>query len=204
MFINEKLGEINLKIVYYGPGLSGKTTNLQYIHAKTDPRTRNDLITLKTREDRTIYFDFLRIELGQIAGLKPRFNLYTVPGQVYYVESRKMVLQGVDGVVFVADSQWSLLKDNIETMRNMGENLDALGRDPRTIPLVLQCNKRDLTDVAPVPLIQEQLECDDAPFFESVATQGKGVFETLKSIINLVVSGIRSDAHVERAESNAG
>ena len=140
MFINKKLGEINLKIVYYGPGLSGKTTNLQHIYAETDPHIRNELITLKTREDRTIYFDFLRLELEQIAGLKPRFNLYTVPGQVYYVESRKMVLQGADGVVFVADSQWSLLKDNIETMRNMGENLRALGRDLHSVPLVLQCN----------------------------------------------------------------
>ena len=156
MFLNQKLGEINLKIVYYGPALSGKTTNLQYIYATTDPHIRNKIITLKTREDRTIYFDFLRLELGQIAGLKPRFNLYTVPGQVYYLESRKMVLQGADGVVFVADSQWPLLKDNIATMRNMEENLQAFGYDPRRFPCVLQCNKRDLPDVAPVSLIQEQ------------------------------------------------
>lgn len=193
MFFNQKLGEINLKIVYYGPALSGKTSNLQYIYAKTDPSIRNDLITLKTREDRTIYFDFLRLEFGQIAGLKPRFNLYTVPGQVYYLESRKMVLQGADGVVFVADSQWPLLKDNIATMRNMEENLQAFGYDPRSFPCVLQCNKRDLEDVAPVSLIQEQLDCTDTPLFESVATHGDGVFDTLKSIINLVVDNIKKE-----------
>lgn len=193
MFFNQKLGEVNLKIVYYGPALSGKTSNLQYIYKKTDPSIRNDLITLKTREDRTIYFDFLRLELGQIAGLKPRFNLYTVPGQVYYLESRKMVLQGADGVVFVADSQYPLLKENIEAMRNMKENLSALGHDPCTFPCVLQCNKRDLPDVAPVPLIQEQLECPNVPLYESVATHGKGVFDTLKTIINLVVDNIKKE-----------
>ena len=193
MFFNQKLGEVNLKIVYYGPALSGKTSNLQYIYAKTDPSIRNDLITLKTREDRTIYFDFLRLELGQIAGLKPRFNLYTVPGQVYYLESRKMVLQGADGVVFVADSQYPLLTENIEAMRNMKENLNSLGHDPSIFPCVLQCNKRDLPDVAPVPLIQEQLDCPHAPLFESVATHGDGVFDTLKSIINLVVNNVRKE-----------
>jgi signal recognition particle receptor subunit beta len=193
VFFNQKLGEINLKIVYYGPALSGKTSNLEYIYAKTDPSIRNDLITLKTREDRTIYFDFLRLELGQIAGLKPRFNLYTVPGQVYYLESRKMVLQGADGVVFVADSQYPLLKENIETMRNMEKNLSAFGHDPRTFPFVLQCNKRDLPDVAPVPLIQEQLNRTDAPLFEAVAPRGDGVFDTLKSIINLVVDNVRKE-----------
>ena len=193
MFFNQKLEEIHLKIVYYGPALSGKTSNLQYIYKKTDPHIRNELITLKTREDRTIYFDFLRLELGKIAGLKPRFNLYTVPGQVYYVESRKMVLHGADGVVFVADSQWPLLKDNIETMRNMQENLEALGYDRYTFPFVLQCNKRDLQNIAPVSLIQEQLECKNVPLFESVATQGNGVFDTLKTIINLVVDKIRKE-----------
>ena len=119
MFINWKLREINLKIVYYGPALSGKTTNLQYIHAKTNPNIRGELVSLKTRGDRTLYFDFLQLELGQIAGLKPRFNLYTVPGQVYYVGSRKLVLQGADGVVFVADSQRERLEANVEAVRDM-------------------------------------------------------------------------------------
>jgi signal recognition particle receptor subunit beta len=144
MFINWKLREINLKIVYYGPALSGKTTNLQYIHANTNPNIRGELVSLKTRGDRTLYFDFLQLELGQIAGLKPRFNLYTVPGQVYYVGSRKLVLQGADGVVFVADSQEERLDANIEAVRDMRENLRALGFEPQAMPLVLQCNKQDL------------------------------------------------------------
>lgn len=188
MFINWKLREINLKIVYYGPALSGKTTNLQYIYAKTSPDIRGELVSLKTRGDRTLYFDFLQLELGQIAGLKPRFNLYTVPGQVYYVGSRKLVLQGADGVVFVADSQWDRLRANVETMRDMEQNLSALGCDPRTMPLVLQCNKRDLPNVAPLPLIQQQIGCNGIPCFASSAIQGIGVFDTLKAIINLVVA----------------
>jgi signal recognition particle receptor subunit beta len=188
MFINWKLREINLKIVYYGPALSGKTANLQYIHAKTNPSIRSDLVSLKTRGDRTLYFDFLQLELGQIAGLKPRFNLYTVPGQVYYANSRKLVLQGADGVVFVADSQQQRLEDNVETVLDMEENLRALGYDPQTLPLVLQCNKRDLPDIVTVPLMRRQLCLNGAPCFESVATQGTGVFDTLKAVINLVIS----------------
>jgi signal recognition particle receptor subunit beta len=188
MFINWKLREINLKIVYYGPALSGKTTNLQYIYAKTSPNIRGELVSLKTRGDRTLYFDFLQLELGQIAGLKPRFNLYTVPGQVYYVGSRKLVLQGADGVVFVADSQWDRLKANVETMHDMEENLRALGCNPRVMPLVLQCNKSDLPNIAPIPLIRQQIGRDGVPCFASAATQGGGVFDTLKAIINLVVA----------------
>jgi signal recognition particle receptor subunit beta len=187
MFINWKLREINLKIVYYGPALSGKTTNLQYIHAKSNPSIRGDLVSLKTRGDRTIYFDFLQLELGQIAGLKPRFNLYTIPGQVYYVGSRKLVLQGADGLIFVADSQWNRMQANVEMIRNMEQNLREMGFNPRTMPLVLQCNKRDLPSIAPVSLIRQQLGCNGAPSFESVATEGTGVFDTLKAIINLVV-----------------
>ena len=188
MFINWKLREINLKIVYYGPALSGKTTNLQYIHLKTSPKIRGELVSLKTRGDRTIYFDFLQLELGQIAGLKPRFNLYTVPGQVYYVGSRKLVLQGADGVVFVADSQKDRGQANIDMRRNMDENLRDLGCDSQSMPLVLQCNKRDLPDIMPVKDMQDQLSFNGVPSLESVATEGTGVFETLKSIINLVVA----------------
>ena len=188
MFINWKLREINLKIVYYGPALSGKTANLQYIHAKTNPHLRGDLVSLKTRGDRTLYFDFLQLELGQIAGLKPRFNLYTVPGQVYYTNSRRLVLQGADGVVFVADSQRRRLEENVEAVRDMEKNLHALGHDPHAIPLVLQCNKRDLPNIASVPLIRHQLSLNGATCFESVAIQGTGVFDTLKAVINLVVS----------------
>lgn len=188
MFINWKLREINLKIVYYGPALSGKTTNLQYIHAKTSPKMRGELVSLKTRGDRTIYFDFLQLELGQIANLKPRFNLYTVPGQVYYVGSRKLVLQGADGVVFVADSQWKRMKANVETMQNLEENLHELGHDSRNIPLVLQCNKRDLEQIAPLEVMQEHLGYDGVVCFPSVATDGTGVFDTLKAVIKLVVN----------------
>jgi signal recognition particle receptor subunit beta len=188
MFINWKLREINLKIVYYGPALSGKTTNLQYIHDKMNPKMRGELVSLKTRGDRTIYFDFLQLELGQIAGLKPRFNLYTVPGQIYYIGSRKLVLQGADGVVFVADSQWNRMQANVEMIRNMEQDLREMGHNPHTIPLVLQCNKRDLPGVAPVTLMQRQLGRNGSPYFESIATQGDGVFDTLKAIINLVVN----------------
>jgi signal recognition particle receptor subunit beta len=187
MFINWKLREINLKIVYYGPALSGKTTNLQYIHATTNPQMRGDLISLKTQGDRTIYFDFLQLELGRIVGLKPRFNLYTVPGQVYYVESRKLVLQGADGLVFVADSQLDRQSANKEMMHNLEENLRELGFNPRAIPFVLQCNKQDLPNIADVAEMRQQLAWDSAPCFPSVATEGPGVFDTLKAIINLVM-----------------
>lgn len=186
MFINWKLREINLKIVYYGPALSGKTTNLQYVYAKTNPKMRGELISLKTRGDRTIYFDFLQLELGKIAGLKPRFNVYTVPGQVYYVGSRKLVLQGADGIVFVADSQSHRLGANIKSVRDMAENLQSLGLSD--MPVVLQCNKRDLSNLTPVSSMQKQLGMNGAPCFESIAIQGVGVFDTLKAIINLVVS----------------
>ncbi len=188
MFINWKLREINLKIVYYGPALSGKTTNLQYVFAKTNPEMRGELISLKTRGDRTIYFDFLQLELGKIAGLKPRFNVYTVPGQVYYVGSRKLVLQGADGIVFVADSQSHRLGANIKSVRDMAENLKSMGHNLSDMPVVLQCNKRDLSNLTPVSSMQKQLGMNGAPCFESIAIQGVGVFDTLKAIINLVIS----------------
>jgi hypothetical protein len=191
MFINRKLREINLKVVYYGPALSGKTTNLQYIHAKTNPKIRGELVSLKTRGDRTLYFDFLQLELGQVAGLKPRFNLYTVPGQVYYVGSRKLVLQGADGVVFVADSQRERLDANVEAVRDLAQNLRVLGFDPRSMPLILQCNKRDLSDTVPVPLLQQKLGLNRIPCFQSVATEGAGVFDTLKAAINQVVAQVQ-------------
>ena len=182
MFINWKMREINLKVVYYGPALSGKTTNLEHIHARTNPNLRGELISLKTRGDRTLYFDFMQLELGRIKGLKPKFNLYTVPGQPCYVASRRLVLQGADGVVYVADSRLSRLRANMETMRNLEENLRALGADPRDFPLVLQYNKRDLPSIAPVALLRMQLAWDGVPQFQSVATEGVGVLETLKAM----------------------
>lgn len=188
MYINWKLREINLKIVYYGPSLSGKTTTLQYIHSKTHPDRRGDLVSLKTREDRTLYFDYMQIELGKIAGLKPRFNIYTVPGQVYYKQTRKLVLKGADGVVFVADSQRSRLLENVQAVRDMRKDLQDLGFNPEEMPLVLQCNKRDLDDVVPVSAIKGHLGMNGVPTIETVAIRGDGVLDGLKTIINRVVN----------------
>jgi signal recognition particle receptor subunit beta len=188
MFINWKLRELNLKIVYYGPALSGKTTNLQVIYNRTNPKLRGDLVSLKTREDRTIFFDFLQLELGQIRGLKPKFNLYTVPGQVMYEATRRLVLQGADGVVFVADSQMTRLADNINSFKIMHQHLRDLGLIPERTPCVVQFNKRDLPSLAPMPVLTRLLARNGTLWFESVATEGRGVFETLKATINLVVS----------------
>ena len=188
MYINWKLREINLKIVYYGPSLSGKTTTLQYIHSKTHPDRRGDLVSLKTREDRTLYFDYMQIELGMISGLKPRFNIYTVPGQVYYKQTRKLVLKGADGVVFVADSQQGRLRDNILAVRDMRRDLGDLGFNPEQIPLVLQCNKRDLENIVPVTVLKNRLKMNGVPTFETIAIQGEGVLDSLKTIINRVVN----------------
>lgn len=192
MFINRRLRELNLKIVYYGPALSGKTTNLVYIYSHTRPELRGDLISLKTREDRTIFFDYLQLELGQIKGLKPKFNLYTVPGQVYYAASRKLVLQGADGIVFVADSQTYRMVDNLASLQDMRGYLRELGIDPWSLPLVIQFNKRDLPDAANMSALRSLLRVNNSmPCLESVATQGIGVFDTLKAIINAVVSNVQ-------------
>jgi signal recognition particle receptor subunit beta len=191
MFLNWKLREINLKIVYYGPALSGKTTNLEFIHAKLKPEMRGELVSLKTREDRTIFFDFMQVELGEIKGLKPKFNLYTVPGQAIYTSSRKLVLQGSDGVVFVASSEYRQLHENIKSMRGLEDNLHQLGIDLAHFPLVLQYNKRDLPELAPVSLLDRYLGRNGAPYIEAVATQGTGVFDTLKQIINAVVRNVQ-------------
>lgn len=187
MFINWKLREINLKIVYYGPSLSGKTTSLQYIHTRINPERRGEMVTLKTREDRTLYFDFMQFEMGKVAGLKPRFNLYTVPGQIYYRSTRKLVLKGVDGIVFVADSQQKRLRDNIQAVKDLGQDLVSLGFQPQNMPIILQCNKRDLTDIVPVLVMKEKLGMKGVPTYETVATEGTGVVEGLKKIINHVV-----------------
>jgi signal recognition particle receptor subunit beta len=192
LFINRDLSEVHLKIVYYGPALSGKTTNLEVIYARTIPDRRSDLIMLKTRRDRTMYFDFLLLELGTVAGLKPRLHLYTVAGQVYYGGSRKLVLQGADGVVFVADSQLSKQEANLENMENLKRNLTELGQDPDTIPLVLQCNKRDLPNIAPMEEMRDSLAiADGRPTLPAVATAEEGVLETLSEIVDLVVADAR-------------
>lgn len=186
MFINWQSKEINIKIVYYGPALCGKTTNLEYIHRTMDHKSRSDLVSLKTREDRTIFFDFMQIELGEIKGLKPKFNLYTVPGQVFYLASRKLVLQGADAVVFVADSQPDRLNENVETWNNLESNLRELGYDPATFPIVFQFNKRDLPNALPVETLRTHLACNERLQFEAVAIRGTGVYETLRRTMKAV------------------
>jgi len=192
MFINWALQEINLKIVFYGPGMSGKTTNLEFIHSKLDPSLAGELVSLKTKEDRTIFFDFMQIEVGRIKGKKPKFNLYTVPGQVYYASSRKVILNGVDGLVFVADSQPHRMEANIETLLDLENNLKQDGHSLDDFPWVIQYNKRDLPGVDSVEALQKKLNFFDVPYFEAIAVKGEGVFNTLKAIINNVVQHVQS------------
>ena len=185
--INYSAREVCCKIVYYGPGLSGKTTNLQYVHSKVPGNTRGKLISLATEADRTLYFDFLPLNIGTINGFSAKFQLYTVPGQVYYNATRKLVLRGVDGVVFVADSQPDKMDENIESLTNLEENLREYGYDLDTLPVAIQYNKRDLPGVLPVEVLQEKLNTHNWPHFEASATIGNGVFDTLKLIIKLVL-----------------
>ena len=187
-FINYASREINCKIVYYGPGLCGKTTNLQYIYDKTNPGAKGKLISLATETDRTLFFDFLPLELGTVRGFKTRFHLYTVPGQVFYDASRKLILKGVDGVIFVADSQVERMDANAESVDNLLVNLKTQGYDLLNMPYVLQLNKRDLPNVVPVDEMVGQLRRKDEPIFEAVAMKGTGVFETLKGVAKLVLS----------------
>lgn len=191
-FINLPLREITCKIVYYGPGLCGKTTNLQYIYAKTNPEARGNMIALATETDRTLFFDFLPLGLGEIRGFKTRFHLYSVPGQVFYDASRKLILRGVDGVVFVADSLYDRLDANLESMENLRVNLAEHGYDLDTIPLVIQYNKRDLPNAMPVEELSRLLNPRKVPEFPAVAVKGEGVFETLKAIAKLVLQKVRS------------
>lgn len=191
MFVNWALQEVNLKIVYYGPGLSGKTTNLEFIYHKLDPSLRGDLITLKTREERTLYFDFLQLEVGRIKGMKPKFNLYTIPGQVYYSYSRKIILRGVDGVVFVADSQADRMTENLDSLMDLEQNLIENGHSLESFPWVLQYNKRDLPRVIPINELNAKLNFHRVPVVEAVASRGAGVMETLKSAIQGVVGRVQ-------------
>ena len=190
-FINYASREINCKIVYYGPGLCGKTTNLQYIYDKSNPGSKGKLISLATETDRTLFFDFLPLDLGEIRGFRTRFHLYTVPGQVFYDASRKLILKGVDGVVFVADSQAARMEANLESLRNLDLNLKEQGYDLRTIPYVLQLNKRDLPSALPAEEMKRQLAKKGEPMFEAVASKGTGVFETLKTIAKMVLLELR-------------
>jgi small GTP-binding protein len=189
-FINYASREINCKIVYYGPGLCGKTTNLQYIFDKTNPAAKGKLISLATETDSTLFFDFLPLELGTVRGFKTRFHLYTVPGQVFYDASRKLILKGVDGVIFVADSQVERMDANVEAIENLETNLKTQGYDLAAIPYVLQLNKRDLPNVASVDEMKKLLAKKNEPIFEAVAAKGPGVFETLKGVAKLVLADL--------------
>jgi signal recognition particle receptor subunit beta len=190
-FINYAAREINCKIVYYGPGLCGKTTNLQWIYDKTNPQAKGKLITLATETDRTLFFDFLPLDLGTVRGFKTRFHLYTVPGQVFYDASRKLILKGVDGVVFVADSQDARMEANIESMANLDKNLKEQGYDLKAVPYVLQFNKRDLPTALPMDEMYRQLNFKGEPTFEAVAMSGTGVFDTLKAVAKLVLTELK-------------
>ncbi len=217
--INYASREINCKLVYYGPGLGGKTTNLEHVYQKVSPDTRGKMVSLATETERTLFFDFLPVDLGTIRGFKTRFHLYTVPGQVYYNASRKLILKGVDGVVFVADSQIERTEANIESMQNLYDNMAEYGYDLTKIPFVMQYNKRDLPNAAPVGELQSQLNpgwpvedparqkvvadpwhdgdylveeidgmwIERAPYFESVAITGEGVFDTLRALAKTVL-----------------
>lgn len=182
--------EISCKIVYYGPGLCGKTTNLQLIHRDVPGINKTNLVSLATEKDRTLFFDFLPVTLGEIKGFKIRFQLYTVPGQVYYNATRKLVLSGVDGIVYVVDSQRSKLQENLDMMQNLRENLAEYRMDLATIPMVLQYNKRDLPGILSVEELQRAMNPRGLPWFEAVAVQGIGVKETLKAIATLTLSRI--------------
>lgn len=190
--INYAFKEISCKIVYYGPGLSGKTTNLQYVHKKVPQPTKGELISLATDADRTLYFDFLPINIGSVAGFTTKFQLYTVPGQVYYNATRKLVLRGVDGLVFVADSQESKMEENAESLKNLLDNLQEYGYNLNEIPMVIQYNKRDLPGALPLDVLEAALNPNGLPFFEAVAVKGDGVFDTLKCIIKIVLENARA------------
>lgn len=182
--------EVNCKILYYGPGLGGKTTNIEYVHSRTDPRNRGELISLATKRGSTLLFDFLALDLGTVRGLRTRFHLYTVPGQAYFERRRRLLLKGVDGVVFVADSQADRDEANAEAMEGLYDNLDAARYDVSRLPLVIQYNKRDLPGILPVEELRARLNPDRVPDFASIATEGKGVFETLAAVSRLVVKSL--------------
>jgi len=204
VFFNYTTMQMTAKIVYYGPGLCGKTTNLQHIHHKTAPQSRGEMISLETETDRTLFFDLLPLDVGVIGGLKVRLQLYTVPGQVFYNATRKLVLKGVDGVVFVADSQVSMLDSNVESLQNLEVNLAELGTSIDQVPLVLQYNKRDIRNILPVERLNEVLNGKGVPHFEAAALHGIGVFETLKAISRLALASVRKKVQSEEKRPGTG
>ena len=190
-FVNYQEKKIHCKIVYYGPGLGGKTTNSQYIYKKTCDDNKGKMVTLNTDNDRTLFFDFLPLDLKKIRGFETRFHLYTVPGQVFYEASRKLILRGVDGIIFVADSQLERMEENCKSLEDLNRNLQEQGYDLGRIPLVMQWNKRDLANICPVKDMSQKLNIGQVPEFESIATEGQGVFECLKAVSKLVLMNIR-------------
>ncbi|MEK7337898.1 MAG: GTPase domain-containing protein [candidate division NC10 bacterium] len=193
-FINYSAREINCKLVYYGPGLGGKTTNLQHIYKRVDPSAKGKLISLATETERTLFFDFMPLHLGEIRGFKVRLHLYTVPGQVFYDASRKLILKGADGVIFVADSQLERMESNIESLQNLEQNLGEQGLVLEKMPFVLQYNKRDLPNVVSIEDLQRALNTRNVPWFGAVASTGVGVFETLKAIAKMVLQELKKRA----------
>ncbi len=193
-FINFPAREINCKLVYYGPGLGGKTANLQWIYDHTGSNQKGKMVSLATETDRTLFFDFLPLDLGSVRGFRTRFHLYTVPGQVFYEASRRLILKGADGVVFVADSQEERLDANLETLDNLREHLKDHNLDFNTIPYVLQLNKRDLPNILSVEELRKQLSVKDEPSVEGVAVTGQGVFDTLKEVAKLVLAELKKNA----------
>ena len=183
--------EVNCKILYCGPGQGGKTTNIEYVHSRVDPGNRGELISLATRQGSTLLFDFLALDLGDVKGRRTRFHLYTVPGQAYFESRRRILLEGVDGVIFVADSQIDRDEANDEAMQSLYETLEARGCDVSRLPFVIQYNKRDLPGIVPVEQLRARLNPAGVPDFESVATEGKGVLETLAAVSRLVVKSLR-------------
>ncbi len=198
VLINKAIGEMTLKVVYYGPGLCGKTTNLQCIHDKSNPDRRGKLLSIATETDRTLFFDLLPIDLGSVRGMKVRVQLYTVPGQVFYDATRRLVLRGADGVVFVADSQEAMMDANVESIKNLQENLIKNNLNPKTIPLVFQFNKRDLPNISTCEDLNNALRYRlDTPYFEAAAIEGKGVNETLKAAVSVVIKNLNKGISCE-------
>src|SRR5688572_17534758 len=192
--INFAQKTVNVKIVYYGPGMSGKTTNLEVIHQRAPESNRGDLTSISTDGDRTLFFDYMPLDLGTVAGMRTAFQLYTVPGQVYYNSTRKLVLQGVDGIIFVADSSASMINQNLESLRNLEENLNEYGKSLASLPHVIQLNKRDLPDALPVDELNALYNQYNAPFFEAIARSGQGVFPTLKALAARVLESIHQNS----------
>jgi len=192
-FINYSIREINFKIVYYGPGLSGKTTNIKYLYKKVKSENKGKLVSLATESERTLFFDFFPLDLGRIKGYKVKFHLYTVPGQIYYSSSRKLILKGVDGLVFVADSQRERFEANIESLDDMLENLKEYNIDFSSLPYVLQLNKRDLPNITPVNELISTLRTKNETVLEAVAVGGNGVIDTLKTISKSIMIDIRRE-----------